>query len=97
MRLFFVLLKQSNGTTSYFASGWDYEKVGNWHTVGHDGGAVVRTRLLYRDDLQAHMIIIYLTNGNLDGVFSRTLANSIQMNVLPDRFSRLKAWVNHYL
>lgn len=79
----------SDGDEGYFATGWEYDQAGNWHAVGHDGGAVVRVRVLYQDTLDNHYIIIYLTNGNKDGVWSRSLVESIQYYMMPDLFSRI--------
>lgn len=68
-----------NGDTSWSANGWQYETVGDDHHVGHDGGTVVRVRLVYRDSL-AHgtQTFIYLTNGSAKNVWSRTLIDSLQ-------------------
>jgi CubicO group peptidase (beta-lactamase class C family) len=73
----------SNGNNGYFASGWEYGKSGAFHEVGHDGGAKVRVRLLFTEDLDDHFIIVYLINGSLDNVWSRTLVDSVQPLVLP--------------
>lgn len=73
----------ANGRTSNFASGWDYGESGGWREVGHDGGVKVRVRLLFPDDdLGDHYVIVYLTNGSRDGVFTRTLVESVQAIVL---------------
>lgn len=77
------------GKPSYFASGWDYDKTGTWNEIGHDGGALVRARILFEEDLNNHYIIIYLTNGNRDGVWSRTLVDSIQYYILPDFIAKI--------
>ncbi|WP_462163454.1 serine hydrolase domain-containing protein [Pseudoalteromonas xiamenensis] len=81
-----------DGSKNYFASSWEYEEVGNWHAVGHDGGGVLRVKLLFKENMTDSIIVIYLTNGNLDGVWSRALINSIESKVLPDRYSRLSSW-----
>jgi CubicO group peptidase (beta-lactamase class C family) len=78
-----------SGDKGYFASGWDYDTSGDWHELGHDGGGVLRVRLLYQSDLDNYYIFVYLTNGNKDGVWSRTLVNSVQYYVMPDLISRL--------
>ena len=72
----------SNGDQAYFAAGWDYGSSGGWRELGHDGGTLVRVRVLFQNDLSNHFIIVYLTNGNNDGVWSRTLVDSIQDYVL---------------
>lgn len=72
-----------NGNDGNFASGWDYGKSGAWHEVGHDGGAKVRVRILFRRDLNDHFVIVYLTNGSRDNVWSRTLVDSVQSLILP--------------
>lgn len=73
----------SNGNNGYFASGWEYGESGAWHEVGHDGGAKLRVRILFREDLNDYFVIVYLTNGSRDNVWSRTLVDSIQRLVLP--------------
>lgn len=68
-----------NGGVGDFASGWDYGESGGYREVGHDGGVKVRVRLLFRDDdLSDHYVIVYLTNGTRDGVWTRRLVESIQ-------------------
>lgn len=72
-----------NGGVGDFASGWDYGESGGYREVGHDGGVKVRVRLLFRgDDLSDHYVIVYLTNGTRDGVWTRRLIESIQALVL---------------
>lgn len=73
----------ANGNVGFFATGWDYGESGRWHEVGHDGGTKVRVRILFDEDLDDHYIVIYLTNGNKDGVWSRTLVDSVQALILP--------------
>lgn len=73
----------ANGTFGFFASGWDYGESGRWHEVGHDGGTKVRVRILFADNLDDHYVVVYLTNGNKDGVWSHTLVNSVQTLILP--------------
>tara|TARA_R110002126_G_scaffold8953_7_gene41160 strand:+ start:2771 stop:3871 length:1101 start_codon:yes stop_codon:yes gene_type:complete len=75
--------KFANGTVGFFATGWDYGKSGRWHEVGHDGGARVRVRILFDENLDDHYVVVYLTNGNNDGVWSSTLVNSVQNLILP--------------
>ena len=74
----------SNGAIGYFASGWEYGESDGWHEVGHDGGAKVRVRILFQGDLTDHYVIVYLTNGSRDNVWSRTLTDSVQELVLPN-------------
>jgi len=83
-----------DGSKNYFASSWEYEEFGNWQAVGHDGGGILRVKLLFKANMTDSIIIIYLTNGNLDGVWSRTLINSIESKVLPDRYSRFASWLD---
>ena len=77
---------------SYFASGWVIDDAGNWQHVGHDGGASLRVRLLYRDNFDDYFVVVYLTNGNQSGVWSSTLTNSVQQHLLPDLYSRIATW-----
>lgn len=73
----------ANGELTSFASGWDYDEADGFRTVGHDGGVKVRVRLLFRgDDLGDHHVIVYLTNGTRDGVWTRRLVESVQRIVL---------------
>ncbi len=71
-----------NGNAGFFASGWEYGKSGDWHEVGHDGGAKLRVRILFQGDLDEHFVFVYLTNGSRDKVWSRTLVDSVQSLVL---------------
>ncbi|URL59754.1 beta-lactamase family protein [Luteibacter flocculans] len=72
-----------NGNQGGFASGWEYVQNGRWHELGHDGGTKVRVRILYDANLDDHYVIVYLTNGNRDDVWSRTLVNSVQEIAVP--------------
>jgi CubicO group peptidase (beta-lactamase class C family) len=72
----------ANENKGVFASGWEYGRTGAWQRVGHDGGAKLRARILFRDNLNDYLIIAYLTNGSRDNVWSRTLVNSVQQLVL---------------
>ena len=72
-----------NGNQGGFASGWDYGEAGRWHELGHDGGTKVRVRILYGTNLDDHYVIVYLTNGNSDDVWSGTLVNSVQVIAVP--------------
>lgn len=73
----------ANGATGFFATGWDYGEWGRWHEVGHDGGTKVRARILFDENLDEHYVVVYLTNGNKDGVWSHTLVRSVQTIILP--------------
>lgn len=73
----------SNGNSGFFAAGWEYGNSGAWHEVGHDGGTKVRVRILFQKDPADHHIIVYLTNGSRDNVWSRTLVDSVQKLVQP--------------
>lgn len=72
-----------NGNSGGFASGWEYGEAGRWHELGHDGGTKVRVRVLYGANLDDHYVIVYLTNGNRDDVWSRTLVDSVQAIAVP--------------
>ncbi|MDK1285667.1 serine hydrolase domain-containing protein [Pseudoalteromonas umbrosa] len=87
--------KLKNGITNYFALGWDTDEVGRWSTAGHDGGTLVRVSVLYQENTDDYMTYIYLTNGNLDGIWSSRLINSLQQHTLPDFYSRAVAWVSY--
>jgi len=78
-----------DGDKGYFASGWDHDTSGAWQELGHDGGGVLRVRLMFKSDLNDFYIFVYLTNGNKDGVWSRTLVDSVQYYVMPDFMSKL--------
>lgn len=71
-----------SGETTDFASGWDYAEDGPWRGVGHDGAAKLRVRILYQENPAEHYVIIYLTNGAADNVWSRKLLDSIQKRIL---------------
>lgn len=72
-----------NGDVGWFASGWDYGESGQWREVGHDGGIKVRVRLIFRNgDPGSNAVIVYLTNGTRDNVWTRTLVESVQRIIL---------------
>ncbi len=71
-----------NGNSGYFASGWEYGESGVWREVGHDGGTKVRVRIVFQEDLTKPVVIVYLTNGSQDNVWSRTLVDAVQQLVL---------------
>ncbi len=69
--------------------GWDYGESGPYTEVGLDGGVKVRVRLLFRNgDLSDHYVIVYLTNGTRDNVWTRTLVESVQRIGLRDQEGR---------
>lgn len=75
----------ANGDGAGFASGWDYGANDDMVDVGHDGAVKVRVRLLFRDgNLDDSYVIIYLTNGSRDNVWSRTLVESLEKIILPN-------------
>jgi CubicO group peptidase (beta-lactamase class C family) len=58
--------------------GWEDELNGREHRVGHDGGTVVRVRIVFTDSLATGThTYIYLTNGSAKNVWSRTLIDSL--------------------
>lgn len=72
-----------NNATGFFAGGWEYGKSGSWQEVGHDGGAKLRVRILFKDDPSAErFVIVYLTNGSSSDVWSRTLVESVQLHLV---------------
>jgi D-alanyl-D-alanine carboxypeptidase len=78
--------RSATGDTGIFASGWEYGESGTsrrWREVGHDGGTKVRVRILFGESLDDYYVIAYLTNGSKDGVWSRTLVDSVQQLLLP--------------
>ncbi|MGV7206451.1 serine hydrolase domain-containing protein [Oxalobacteraceae bacterium A2-2] len=77
----------SNGRPGVFAAGWEYGQTGEYRHVGHDGGAQVRVRLLYKDTLDGdNYIVIYLTNGSMKNVWSRVLLDSAMAAAAPEQF-----------
>lgn len=76
----------ANGNIGIFANAWEYGESGVWREVGHGGGAKLRVRLLFKPGSSDRWTIVYLTNGNRDDVWSRTLLESVQRKfVSPDR------------
>jgi D-alanyl-D-alanine carboxypeptidase len=70
-----------------FATGWEYGESGAYRQVGHDGGARVRVRMLFKDSLDGDCYtFIYLTNGSAKNVWSRTLIDSVMAVVAPKAF-----------
>ncbi|HSX60384.1 MAG TPA: serine hydrolase domain-containing protein [Tahibacter sp.] len=75
------------GQRGWFAAGWEIGESGEYRQVGHDGGARVRVRILFRDTLDGDVYtVIYLTNGSRRNVWSRTLVDSIVAGIAPQRF-----------
>lgn len=72
----------ANGNTGMFASAWEYGESGTWREVGHDGGAKLRVRILFRPGSPDRWTIVYLTNGSRDNVWSRTLLESVQTRMV---------------
>lgn len=78
----------TNGQRGVFASGWEYGESGVYRHVGHDGGAQVRVRLAFKDTLAGDAyVFIYLTNGSVQNVWSRTLVESVMATVAPQEFA----------
>ncbi|WAH63008.1 serine hydrolase domain-containing protein [Xanthomonas hortorum] len=76
-----------NGQRGWFASGWERGASGAYQYVGHDGGAMVRVRLLFAGSLDDDSCtILYLTNGSARGVWSRVLVDSIMATIAPQMF-----------
>jgi len=63
--------------------------VGNMvRAVGGKGSGTMvvlklRVRLLFKENLADNYVIVYLTNGSRDNVWSRTLLDSVQGALLP--------------
>jgi CubicO group peptidase (beta-lactamase class C family) len=58
--------------------GWEDELEGREHRVGHDGGTVVRVRIVFTDSLaNGTYTYLYFTNGSAKNVWSRTLIDSL--------------------
>lgn len=77
-----------NGQLGVFATGWEYGDSGEYRHVGHDGGAQVRLRYAFRGTPAGDSyVFIYLTNGSVKNVWSRTLVNSMMATVAPQAFA----------
>lgn len=72
----------ANGNIGIFANAWEYGESEAWREVGHDGGAKLRVRILFRPDSPDRWTIAYLTNGSRDNVWSRTLLESVQHRIV---------------
>ncbi|MEJ6474483.1 serine hydrolase domain-containing protein [Pseudoalteromonas piscicida] len=46
-----------NDSTSYFANGWEFGNTGDWKTVGHDGGALSRVRIVFKPDFSDYYLL----------------------------------------
>lgn len=73
----------ADGSTGFFAAGWDYGTSRAYQNVGHDGGARLRGRIVFDPTLTETWVIVYLTNGSATNVWSRTLVESVEAIVLP--------------
>lgn len=79
--------RMRNGSTGGFAAGWDYGETAGYRHVGHDGGVKVRVRILYDvTGKKSTWVIVYLTNGSAENVWTRKLVDSLQGVVAPDVF-----------
>lgn len=77
----------SNGQRGWFATGWEVGESGAYRMVGHDGGARVRVRILFKDSLAGDVYtLVYLTSGSRRNVWTRTLLDSLMATVAPDQF-----------
>jgi hypothetical protein len=55
--------------------------------AGHDGGARVRVRILFKDSLAGDVYtLVYLTSGSRRNVWTRTLLDSLMATIAPDQF-----------
>ncbi|MFC3566994.1 serine hydrolase domain-containing protein [Xanthomonas dyei] len=76
-----------NGQRGWFASGWEVGQDDAYQSVGHDGGARVRVRILFDTTLDGDSYsVVYLTNGSARGVWSRVLLDSVLATLSPQRF-----------
>lgn len=77
----------ANGKRAWFAAGWEYGESDGYHQLGHDGGARVRVRILFKDALDSDVhVFAYLTNGSARNVWSRVLVDSAMAAAAPERF-----------
>ncbi|MBW8807797.1 MAG: beta-lactamase family protein [Lysobacter sp.] len=75
------------GQRGEFLSGWESGDSGHYRNVGHDGGTVVRARILFGDTLDRDVYtVVYLTNGSARNVWSRTLVDDLMGALAPQRF-----------
>ncbi|MCF2859984.1 beta-lactamase family protein [Pseudoalteromonas sp. SMS1] len=78
---YFQPYRLRDGNIGYFASGWDYARNSRIQELGHDGGTLSRVRVVYKNKLNDAHIIVYFTNGNSDGVWSRDLVDAVQASL----------------
>lgn len=80
---------QANEQRGGFAKGWEVGDSGEYRHVGHDGGAQVRVRLAFKESVSGDgYLFIYLTNGSVRNVWSRTLVDSVMAAVAPEVFAK---------
>ncbi|UBB23908.1 beta-lactamase family protein [Pseudoxanthomonas japonensis] len=78
----------SGGKRGWFAAGWEYGESDGYRQVGHDGGARVRVRIVFKDSLDEDVhVFAYLTNGSTRNVWSRVLVDSAMAVTAPERFT----------
>lgn len=76
----------SKGQRGWFATGWEVGESGTYRMVGHDGGARVRVRILFKDSLAGDVCnLVYLTSGSRRNVCTRTLVDSLMATLAPDQ------------
>lgn len=77
----------SNGQRGWFATGWEVGESGAYRMAGHDGGARVRVRILFKDSLSGDVYtLVYLTSGSRSNVWTRTLLDSLMAAAAPGQF-----------
>ena len=77
----------ANGQRGWFATGWEYGESDGYRNVGHDGGARVRVRIVFKDVPGGDdYTFVYLASGSAKNVWSRILLDSTMAVVAPDRF-----------
>lgn len=76
-----------DGERGEFLTGWESGDSGRYRNVGHDGGTVVRARILFGASLDRDVYtVVYLTNGSAHDVWSRTLVDDLLGALSPRRF-----------
>lgn len=76
-----------DGERVEFLTGWESGDSGRYRNVGHDGGTVVRARILFGASLDRDVYtVVYLTNGSARNVWSRTLVDDLLGALSPRRF-----------
>lgn len=77
----------SGGKRSGFSGGWEFGESSGYRQAGHDGGARVRVRILFKDTLDGDVFTaVYLTNGSSKNVWSRILLDSTLGAAAPLQF-----------